>query len=175
MSGTASASTPSTPRKTTPDGRRRWRSGEPTFGLYIHRLETWRGADVVTGTVRFELIGTPVGEARAGIDRAFFRMTFERAGEVWLIRGGELVQGDRSISSVASFQDVGGPAGIAFENRYYPPFINEPMKFGMLRYGPAGITAADYDGDGHCDLFIPDGVESRLFRNLGDGAFNDVT
>ena len=35
----------------------------------------------------------------------------------------------------------------------------------MIRYGPGGITAVDYDNDGFYDLFIPDGVESRLFRN----------
>jgi hypothetical protein len=45
----------------------------------------------------------------------------------------------------------------------------------MLRYGPAGITAVDYDNDGLYDLFIPDGVESKLFRNRGDGTFEDVT
>ncbi|MCP4371981.1 MAG: VCBS repeat-containing protein, partial [Deltaproteobacteria bacterium] len=45
----------------------------------------------------------------------------------------------------------------------------------MNRYGPAGITAADYDSDGFYDLFIPDGVESKLFRNRGDGTFEDVT
>jgi hypothetical protein len=45
----------------------------------------------------------------------------------------------------------------------------------MLRYGPAGITAADFDSDGFCDLFVPDGVASKLFRNLGNGQFDDVT
>src|SRR5215471_12657479 len=45
----------------------------------------------------------------------------------------------------------------------------------MIRYGPAGIAAVDYDNDGLCDLFIPDGVESKLFRNRGDGTFEDVT
>ncbi|MGH6690897.1 MAG: CRTAC1 family protein, partial [Gammaproteobacteria bacterium] len=59
--------------------------------------------------------------------------------------------------------------------RYYPPFVNEPMRFGMIRHGPGGISAADVDGDGFYDLFVPDGVESKLFRNLGDGRFADVT
>src|SRR5439155_926895 len=66
-------------------------------------------------------------------------------------------------------------AGIDFLNRYYPAFLNQPLKFAMIRYGPAGITAADYDNDGFYDLFIPDGVESKLFRNKGDGTFEDVT
>src|SRR5437588_3131812 len=45
----------------------------------------------------------------------------------------------------------------------------------MIRYGPGGITAVDYDNDGLYDLFIPDGVESKLYRNRGDGTFEDVT
>ena len=27
----------------------------------------------------------------------------------------------------------------------------------------------DYDNDGYYDLFIPDGVEAKLFRNKGTG------
>src|SRR2546430_1116007 len=45
----------------------------------------------------------------------------------------------------------------------------------MIRYGPAGITTVDYDNDGFYDLFIPDGVESKLFHNRGDGTFEDTT
>src|SRR5205823_14895180 len=48
-------------------------------------------------------------------------------------------------------------------------------KFAMIKYGPAGITAADYDNDGLYDLLIPDGVATKLFRNLGNGKFEDVT
>jgi hypothetical protein len=33
----------------------------------------------------------------------------------------------------------------------------------------------DNNNDGLCDLFIPDGVESKLYRNRGDGTFEDVT
>ena len=45
----------------------------------------------------------------------------------------------------------------------------------MIRYGPAGITVADVDNDGFYDIFIPDGVESKLFHNLGNGKFEDIT
>jgi len=142
-------------------------------GLYIHRLETW-DEDVVA-TVRFELIGTPAGEKQSGIDRALFRMHFIRGAEGFQILSAELLEGDRVINSRPLFVDVGAQTGIDFENQYYPGFLNQPLKFGMLRYGPAGITAADYNGDGFCDLFIPDGVASRLYRNKGDGSFEDVT
>jgi hypothetical protein len=164
--------------------------------MFVHRLHEWK--DEPVATVRYELIGTPTGAARPAIDRAYFRMRFERTSEG---SGGErtgegmrLLEaaltteppdanheygGDRLASDTPHFVDVAGEAGVGFENRWYPAFLDEnrdePLKFGMLRYGPAGVTAADYDNDGFYDLFIPDGVESKLFRNQGDGTFADVT
>jgi hypothetical protein len=146
------------------------------IGLHLERLESWTTARPIEAIVRFEAIGTPHGETTAGIDRARFRIRFERAGGAGLrIRGAALLEGERIISDRPAFEEVGRAAGIDFVNRHYRPFITEPQAFGMIRYGPAGITAVDYDNDGFYDVFIPDGVESRLFRNLGDGTFEDVT
>lgn len=38
-----------------------------------------------------------------------------------------------------------------------------------------GGEFADYDGDGRLDLFVPDIKNNNLYRNLGDGLFEDVT
>ena len=38
-----------------------------------------------------------------------------------------------------------------------------------------GAVAADYDGDGKVDLYLTQMGVNRLFRNLGDGQFKDVT
>ena len=143
-------------------------------GLHLHRLESWRGDELVA-QVRFELIGTPQGEPRSGIDRGLFRMRFRRTAEGLRITRSEPLEADRVIDAMPHFVDVAAEAGVDFENRYYPGFFNQSLKFAMLRYGPAGITAADYDADGFYDLFIPDGEASRLFRNLGDGRFAEVT
>ncbi|MDP6038121.1 MAG: CRTAC1 family protein [Candidatus Latescibacteria bacterium] len=144
-------------------------------GMYVHRMEKWQGTDDIVASVRFELIGTPKGEQQSSIDRAYFRVHFQRADQSFLIGQTEFIEGDRVINSRPLFVDVAPGTGIDFENQYYPAFLTQKLKFGMLRYGPAGITAADFDSDGFCDLFVPDGVESRLFRNLGDGQFEDVT
>jgi len=38
-----------------------------------------------------------------------------------------------------------------------------------------GRTAGDYDNDGHPDLFVACVGRNHLFRNRGDGTFEDVT
>jgi hypothetical protein len=143
--------------------------------LHLDRLEKWRGTDEVVASVRYELIGVPTGESQSGIDRAYFRMHFDASQTPFQIRRAELVKGDRVISSRPLFVDVAAEAGIDFSNQYYPAFLDQPLTFGMIRYGPAGITVVDYDNDGYYDLFIPDGVEAKLFRNKRDGTFEDVT
>lgn len=44
-------------------------------------------------------------------------------------------------------------------------------------YGNHGLAAGDFDGDGFDDLYIcqPAGLPNRLYRNRGDGSFEDVT
>jgi len=143
--------------------------------LHIHRLERWRSPGCLVASVRFELIGTPKGAPQAAIDRAYFRMSFLANGAGLEITSGSPMEGERFISARPHFTDVSREAGIDFVNRYYPSFLTEPLQFGMIRYGPGGITAVDYDNDGLYDLFIPDGVESKLFHNRGDGTFEDVT
>ncbi len=146
--------------------------------LHLDRLESWRSPRDLVASVRFELIGTPHGAPRAGIDRATFRMRFaRRPGEPGglLLRQASLIGGERVIGERPHFVDVAAAAGVDFRNRYHPPFLAEPLQFPMIRHGPAGITAVDYDDDGWYDLFVPDGASARLLRNRGDGSFEDVT
>jgi hypothetical protein len=145
------------------------------FALHLHRLESWDGTGPLIGSVRFEHIGTVQGATRLCIDRALFRTAWERRGDTLQIIDQTLLEGDRIYSEKPQFTNVARAAGIDFQNQYYPAFLNEPLRFGMIRYGPGGITAVDYNNDGLCDLFIPDGVESKLYRNRGDGTFEDVT
>jgi len=63
-----------------------------------------------------------------------------------------------------TFTDVGADTGVAFNE-------DGREQAGM------GSTAADYDGDGHIDLFKTNFSDdtSTLYRNNGDGTYNDVT
>jgi hypothetical protein len=119
---------------------------------------------------------TEAGPGPAGPEVAFpLSMGVAGPGARLEILAASLLEGDRLIAERPQFADVSRAAGIDFENRTYPAFLEHSLPFGIIRYGPGGITAVDYDNDGFHDLFIPDGVSSRLLRNRRDGTFEDVT
>jgi len=48
---------------------------------------------------------------------------------------------------------------------------------GISVYGNCGVAVGDFDNDGRDDLYVcqPPGLPNRLYRNRGDGTFEDVT
>ena len=48
---------------------------------------------------------------------------------------------------------------------------------GIDVYGNNGVATGDFDGDGFDDIYVcqPAGLPNRLYRNRGDGTFEDVT
>ncbi len=48
---------------------------------------------------------------------------------------------------------------------------------GIDVYGNNGLAVGDFDNDGFDDLYVcqPAGLPNRLYRNRGDGTFEDVT
>jgi tetratricopeptide (TPR) repeat protein len=48
---------------------------------------------------------------------------------------------------------------------------------GIDVYGHHGVSVGDIDGDGFDDLYVcqPAGLPNRLYRNRGDGSFEDIT
>jgi hypothetical protein len=67
--------------------------------------------------------------------------------------------------------------GVRTENRYADPkmwgALYEAFEDGSIG---TGVTIGDYDGDGRPDIFVVSKTEGcRLFRNLGDFKFEDVT
>ena len=49
-----------------------------------------------------------------------------------------------------------------------------PRSRGAGGYG-LGVAVGDYDNDGHPDLFVTRLATYALYRNRGDGTFEDVT
>src|SRR5690349_17924344 len=78
-----------------------WRNYTASFddiefvGMYVHRLEKWKATGPAVAVVRFEHIGKPWDAPRSCIDRAYFRMAFERTGDGLRIGFQSLVSGDR--------------------------------------------------------------------------------
>ncbi|PYV94137.1 MAG: hypothetical protein DMG90_00480, partial [Acidobacteria bacterium] len=48
---------------------------------------------------------------------------------------------------------------------------------GIDIYGHNGVSVGDIDGDGFDEIYVcqPAGLPNRLFRNRGDGTFDDIT
>jgi tetratricopeptide (TPR) repeat protein len=70
------------------------------------------------------------------------------------------------------------PGDRLFRNRGDGTFEDATERSGIARmprgYGH-GVTVGDYDNDGHPDLFITRWRSYALYRNRGDGSFEDVT
>lgn len=64
--------------------------------------------------------------------------------------------------------------GITFVN---PIDLKHPLKrLYTSALGGGGVAAGDFDSDGHCDLYFVSGArENRLYRNLGNARFADIT
>jgi tetratricopeptide (TPR) repeat protein len=134
--------------------------------------------------VRFEFVGAGPGlyrEQRVGnweIDWELFP-----SGDVHLAKW-RMLDETRSRSFAPVFVDI---AAQAFgENPSYSSQLIPGGDYwrtvldgacGIDIYGHNGVSFADIDGDGFDDLYIcqPAGLPNRLFRNRGDGTFEDIT
>jgi len=73
------------------------------------------------------------------------------------------------------FVDRAVQAGIAFHMSFLATEQGENFKINLYDHG-AGVAAADYDGDGDDDLYFCNQLGANaLYRNKGDGTFEDVT
>ena len=63
-----------------------------------------------------------------------------------------------------------------YRNRHDGTFEDVTARAGVGQSGwGQGACAADYDNDGHDDLFVTSWGQNRLYHNRGDGTFEDVT
>ncbi len=91
--------------------------------------------------------------------------------DVYLVQGGPLGEeaaGERPVDRLFRNDRVGTSVAARFVD------VTETLGVSADGYG-MGVTAGDYDGDGHVDLYLTNHGSNQLLRNRGDGSFEDAT
>ena len=134
--------------------------------------------------LRYDLVGLVEGgrrEERVGS----WKMTLAKeASGAWTIHRWEATLERCCIGPKVGFVDVTAKALGATESYnaqmlhgvdYWRTVLDGAC--GVDIYANNGVAAGDYDNDGFDDLYVcqPAGLPNRLYRNRGDGTFEDVT
>jgi hypothetical protein len=78
-------------------------------------------------------------------------------------------------ADLAAFRERGRESGITFRMAFLPTEQGENFKINLYDHG-CGVAVADFDGDGHDDVYFVNQLgPNALYRNKGDGTFEDVT
>jgi len=134
--------------------------------------------------IRYELVATGHGfyrEQRVG----YWQLTWEQAasGE-FRVRNWQTLDETQSRSNAPGYIDIAAEA--LGSNASYSSQLLRGTDYwrtvldgacGIDIYGHNGVSIGDIDGDGFDDLYVcqPGGLPNRLYRNRGDGTFEDIT
>jgi tetratricopeptide (TPR) repeat protein/peroxiredoxin len=134
--------------------------------------------------IRYELVAAGPGfyrEQRVG----YWQLTWERSatGEC-RVRNWQLLEETQSRSNSLAYVDIAatalsGNASYASQLLHGTDYWRTVLDgaCGIDIYGHNGVSVGDIDGDGFDDLYVcqPGGLPNRLYRNRGDGTFEDIT
>jgi tetratricopeptide (TPR) repeat protein/peroxiredoxin len=154
-----------------------------TIDFYVTRIDISNPSHIKS-RVRYEFVGTGDGfhrEQQVGDwDIEWQNMP---SGELLLSIWRALDQ-TRSRSTVPIFTDI-TPNALGNNSSYSEQLLHGSDYWrsvldgasGIDIYGHNGVSVGDIDNDGYDDLYIcqPAGLPNRLFRNRGDGTFEDIT
>jgi tetratricopeptide (TPR) repeat protein len=142
------------------------------------------GPQAVGATIRYDLVLRRSGdlrEERVGLWHTEWSHD-ESAG--WKARRWEAREETLSVTHGPVFVDVTHQA-LGGEKSYSEQLLRSSDYWrtvldgacGIDVYGNNGVAAGDFNNDGLDDLYIcqPSGLPNRLYRNRGDGTFEDVT
>jgi hypothetical protein len=83
--------------------------------------------------------------------------------------------GDLPAARQGGFRDEAAESGITFRMSFRPAEEEETFKINLYDHG-SGVAVGDFDGDGFEDVYFVNMLgRSVLYRNKGDGTFEDVT
>ncbi len=142
------------------------------------------GPDRLLTRVRYELVGSGQGfhrEQRVGEWELEWEAT---SGSGFQLRNWQPLNETRSRSSEPIFADVAAEV-FGRNSSYSSQFLHGAdywrtlldVASGIDIYGHNGVSMGDIDNDGFDDLYIcqPACLPNRLYRNRGDGTFEDIT
>src|SRR5579862_9135493 len=153
-------------------------------GINDSAVQAATGLGQLSTRVRYEIVGT---------GRDFYREQLVGYWEIlWLasspgefrVRNWRTLEETQSHSAAPIYLDITGMA--IGSNRSYAAQLLHGSDYwrtvldaacGIDVYGHNGVSVADIDNDGFDDLYIcqPAGLPNRLYRNRGDGTFEDIT
>jgi tetratricopeptide (TPR) repeat protein/peroxiredoxin len=154
-----------------------------TSSVLLSRLPEW-----VRTRVRYELVGTGNSfyrEQRVGYwDFEWISTSPSTTPGKFQLRSWQVLDETRSRSASPVFADVtavalGGNSSYSAQMLrgvdYWRTVLDGAC--GIDVYGHNGVSVADIDNDGFDDLYVcqPAGLPNRLYRNRGDGTFEDIT
>jgi hypothetical protein len=149
----------------------------------VYRVDAAGPPRRASSSVLLEMDGDGPSGRQAQL-RADLEMDWQEEGEILRISRIDLRHAERAEVIRRPYTDVTEEALGA--NRSY----QEQLRFGLDHwrtridaasgieiYGHQGIAVGDVDGDGREDFYVaqPAGLPNRLFRALGNGAFEDIT
>ncbi len=176
-------------------GRERFLHEVKTYLSPMSRVETAEfeivGIEEMAGSlpavqidIRYDFVGTQTGtgrEERVG----HWRTQWSRdASNAWRVLRWEASEETLSRAREPIFLDITSQA-LGQTESYRNQMLHGVDHWrtvldgacGIDVYGNSGLAAGDIDNDGFDDLYIcqPAGLPNRLYRNRGDGTFEDVT
>ncbi|HXT24176.1 MAG TPA: FG-GAP-like repeat-containing protein [Candidatus Eisenbacteria bacterium] len=138
----------------------------------------------IDAEVRYSLVGVRPNrsrEERVGLWRMSWRQS-AAAGWVatkWLFMEESAAQVAAQLFTDVSAQAFAGTDSYSKQLLYGADHWRTVLDgaCGIDVYGNNGIAAGDFDGDGRDDIYAcqPAGLPNRLYRNRGDGTFEDIT
>jgi len=154
-----------------------------TTEFQITQLDAQPGGGLRT-RVRYELAGSGTGfhrEQRVG----WWDLEWDAASpDQYRLRSWQFGEETRARSAKPWYEDI-APRAFVQATSYSEQLLRGVDDWrtvldgacGIDIYGHNGVSVGDIDGDGFDDLYVcqPGGLPNRLYRNRGDGTFEDIT
>jgi enediyne biosynthesis protein E4 len=110
---------------------------------------------------------------------------FVKSKVVWIVAGLILIAVGITVWMISPeestpprsflFRESASEVGIHFQMKFLPQEQGETFKINLYDHG-CGLAVGDFDGDGHDDIYFVNQLgPNALYRNKGDGHFEDVT